>query len=324
MHTTFPFPPTSPPHPRTPFSPFSFPPASPTQSPRQSPFVMQSGTEGPQSQPQLLPAPPPGWSDTGEGCPLPCPCREPWLRPAACAWAAPRLGRGCRVETAGSGPVSHRSPRRRWGVPALQAPPRRWGAPPRYSSDPFCRGGPDSAPPACTHALGPASAWGGGPASTDRGDSAPSSLSSPFQFVPVPPASPVPLRRSLSGLLPPVLVRWDEPGDQEGCYGVKGTRTRVCGAGGGGTGGLGAVMSHVLCVPHMYCVFTQMISVLCHTRPLFHTCVLRVCFTCAVCVIYVVPMSYVLVGACVPRACDVHVPARATRVPAMHRCVQGP
>lgn len=64
-------------------------------SPRQSPFVMQSGAEGPQPQPQLLPSLPPGWGDTREGGLLPfIPTRRGLAVRPACAWETPGWATG--------------------------------------------------------------------------------------------------------------------------------------------------------------------------------------------------------------------------------------
>lgn len=211
--------------------------------------------KAPSLSPRCCPLSPPGWGDTREGCPLPSTCGEPWLRPAA--WTTPRLGRGCRVELAGSGPVSHRSPRRRWGGSGPPSTAPALGGPLPDTRRTRSAGGADSAPPACTHALGPASAWGGG---------------QHLQTVGIRPrlASPVPpnlsqcpqhpqslsVNRSLSVLLTPVLVAVGRARRSGGVLRSEETRTRVCGvmAGGGGTGDLGAV---------------------CHTCFVYHTCTVR-------------------------------------------------
>uniref|UniRef100_A0A8C3VB33 Cadherin EGF LAG seven-pass G-type receptor 2 n=1 Tax=Catharus ustulatus TaxID=91951 RepID=A0A8C3VB33_CATUS len=110
---------------------------------------MQNGAEGPQPQPQLLPSLPPGWGDTREGgrvAPFHPHAARPGCPPCVCV-GNPRLGHRCRVEPAGSGPVSHRSPRRRRGGPgAPSAAPALGGPSPVPGRTRSAGGEPDFTP----------------------------------------------------------------------------------------------------------------------------------------------------------------------------------
>uniref|UniRef100_A0A8C3VC10 Cadherin EGF LAG seven-pass G-type receptor 2 n=1 Tax=Catharus ustulatus TaxID=91951 RepID=A0A8C3VC10_CATUS len=109
-----------------------------------------------------------------------------------------------------------------------------------------------------------------------------------------------------------------------GCHGVRVGELPCVESQRWGHGGFGGREYVTRAVTHVCCVSTHMISVLCHTRAL----VSRVC---SVCVSHVLCVSHTwfprhvcsLVPVC-PACATCVFPARATRVPATHTCVQGP
>lgn len=259
--------------------------------------------------------------------------------------------------------MSHRSPRRRRGGPgAPSAAPALGGPSPVPGRTRSAGGEPDFTPLACTHAPGPAPAWWGGRGSTHRPrrsapvwllQSLPVCLSAPQHPLSLPVCSsapqhpqslpgcpsapsifshsqPGPVTPSLVQSLPdypiaPVLVQRVEPGDRMlGCHGVRGGELPCVESQRWGYGGFGGREYVTRAVTHVCCVSTHMISVLCHTRAL----VSRVC---SVCVSHVLCVSHTwfprhvcsLVPVC-PACATCVFPARATRVPATHTCVQGP
>lgn len=338
MYTTLSSPPSPPP------VPFSLPPASP----RQSPFVMQSGAEGLQPQPQLPPAlllrsgvthgrvapfhPHAG----GLGCPplrmRGKPPAAPWVSggtggerpresPEPPAEAGVSRRSKCRPGAGGPSPVPVRPV-----LPGGGSTPRRLPAP----------------TPRERRLLG---GWQHPRTAGTRprlASPVPLSLSQRPSTSPVPPSLP---QCPLASPVPPSLVQSlpvcsIAPGagavgqarGSGGCHGVRRhglpcVESRPAVGTRGARGSVG--VSQVLYVSHMCCVFTHMISVLCHTRALSHVCAPCMSHMCRVSHVLCVSHTWFPCHMCslmpvCPACATCMFPACATRVPAMHRCVQGP
>lgn len=196
--------------------------------------------------------------------------------------------------------MSHRSPRRRWGGSGAPSAAPALGGPSPILVGPVLPGGR----PTRRRLLAP-TPW-------DRrrlgagGQHLQSAGIRPRLASPVPPSLSqcrqhpqfLSVSRSLSVLLPPVLVRWDEPGDREGCYGVKGHGLACVESwpAVGARGAWGPYVTRAVCTTHVLCVYTYDLYAVSHTCSVSRVCVSHVLyvsytwFPCHMCsLVYVCP-----------------------------------